>query len=73
MNCEEILGSIKYFLGQNDIKTHLYLVAVNNSKFFLYTVIMLVCFLLLSYLETLYVILESIYDYILFNCNIVVL
>ena len=34
MNCEEILGSIKYLLVQNDIKTHLYLVAVNNSKCF---------------------------------------
>ena len=46
-------------------KTHLYLVAENNSKFF-DTVIMFVCFLLLSYLEPLYVILESIYDCKLF-------
>ena len=34
MNWEEILESIKYLLVHNDIKTHLYLVAVNNFKFF---------------------------------------
>ena len=34
MICEEILGSINYRL-ENDVKTHLYLVAV-NSNFLIY-------------------------------------